>query len=206
VIYGSTSWLITIEDGSARVYIACCDCGRLRWSSTAPQLSKTCSSLSSVCALSIRSLTYPAAVLHDQTSQQFVHVVLFFHRRCSAVRSGQSHNSFPHNNTLVYTNSSNCRITSDARLIIKSYHPPFSSLRSVRQVYLALNNSSFTRTNCASKSSASLTPASSPSSAARAAFIIRAVCCAEKSSSRDETIRNLLAGSSSANAPQRNFF
>jgi hypothetical protein len=99
-------------------------------------------------------------------------------------------------------NSSDDKITSDDSSIIKSHHTPLSSLDSIRRAYLALNNSSFTRTNCASKSSASLTPASSPSSAARAAFIIRAVCCAEKSPSRKETVRNLLAYSMSASASQ----
>jgi hypothetical protein len=38
-----------------------------------------------------------------------------------------------------------------------------------------------------------LTPASSPSSAAKAAFIIRAVRCAEKSSSREDTVWELSA-------------
>jgi hypothetical protein len=60
--------------------------------------------------------------------------------------------------------------------------------------HLTLNQPSYTHINCASRSFASLTPNSSPSSAARAAFIIRAVCCAEKSPSREETARRNVSG------------
>lgn len=63
--------------------------------------------------------------------------------------------------------------------------------RFVDQAHLAFNISALSRTNCASKSSASLTPASWPISAARAAFMIRAVRCAEKSPNREDTVRTV---------------
>lgn len=68
-----------------------------------------------------------------------------------------------------------------------SFRQPSLS-RFVGQVHRAFKVSWLSRTSCASKSSASLTNASSPSSAAKAAFMIRAVRCAEKSSSRDDTV------------------
>lgn len=65
--------------------------------------------------------------------------------------------------------------------------------RFVDQAHLAFSISALSRTNCASKSSASLTPASSPISAARAAFMIRAVRCTEKSPNREDTVGKLSA-------------
>jgi len=68
---------------------------------------------------------------------------------------------------------------------------PGSILILLPPTYLELSSSSLASVNCSSMPSASPTPASSPSSANRVAFMIKAVRCAEKSEIRAETAGNV---------------